>query len=84
MAVEVEEVLALWREAERLLEGLPGEAPERVLVQERVDALKVTYRRLTTEPIVDPNLLFASALDHIEETRQLLDGLRRRFERSPV
>jgi len=47
MALEVEEVLSLWREAERLLDGLPADAPERGVVSAQVVSLKQIYSRLT-------------------------------------
>jgi Tfp pilus assembly pilus retraction ATPase PilT len=46
--VPVEEVLALWREAERLLDELPQPSPERIRVQLAVEELRGIYQRLTT------------------------------------
>ncbi|HEX5013667.1 MAG TPA: hypothetical protein VFV72_05835 [Candidatus Limnocylindrales bacterium] len=49
MALETEEVLALWREAERILEQLPPGAPERKLVGAEVVKLRRIFKRLTNQ-----------------------------------
>lgn len=47
MPVAIAEVLALWREAERLLEELPPWSAERDVVRSEALALRDLYRRMT-------------------------------------
>ncbi|MFL5726372.1 MAG: hypothetical protein ACJ765_00985 [Chloroflexota bacterium] len=49
MALPIEDVLSLWREAERVLEELPADAPERRVVSAELVNLKRIYKRLTSE-----------------------------------
>jgi hypothetical protein len=76
LSVAVEEVLGLWREAERLLDELPL-GPERTAVLAEVEQLHILYTALTDrassmEPIVN-----ASA-SVIEDARRLLERTRER------
>ncbi|HEV7810554.1 MAG TPA: hypothetical protein VGO64_08140 [Candidatus Limnocylindrales bacterium] len=47
MALRVEEVLALWREAERVLDGLPVGDPERTHLNAEIVEIREIYARLT-------------------------------------
>lgn len=47
MALRVDEVLAVWREAERVLDDLPPGDPERRLISAHVVEIRSIYRRLT-------------------------------------
>jgi len=49
MALRVEEVLALWREAERVRDDLPVGHPQRVVVDREIVEIHRLYRRLTVE-----------------------------------
>ena len=60
MALAIEEVLSLWREAERLLEVLPADAPEHKVVSAEVVNLKRIYKRLTAESDATAEVLAAS------------------------
>jgi len=80
MALEIEEVLALWREAERVLQQLPRGAPERKLVSAEVVNLRRTYRRLTAESRATAETLAESRVT-IESAQVTLERARERFER---
>ena len=47
MSREVEEVLAVWRELERVRESLPVGSTERTLVSREIRQMKRLYRSLT-------------------------------------
>jgi hypothetical protein len=72
MAVEVEEVLATWREAERALEALPAESSERPVIQIQVARLRRYYAQLTNETAPASWRLLEAAHQAIEETRVIL------------
>jgi len=46
MTSQIEDVLATWREAERMLEALPGDEPVRDHVAVAVDELRELHHRL--------------------------------------
>ena len=77
LALEVEEVLSLWREGERLLEELPGDAPQRKLVSAQVEELRRLYERLIDEPDVTAHMI-DNAHEAIESARTVLAGARAR------
>ncbi|HEX5013669.1 MAG TPA: hypothetical protein VFV72_05845 [Candidatus Limnocylindrales bacterium] len=85
MALEVEEILSLWREGERLLEELADDAPQRRLVAAEVVELKRIYRRLTNESDVTAHILvqsreaIATAHDAVASARTVLEGTRNRL-----
>ena len=81
MALAVQEVLSLWREAERLLDDLPDAAPERKIISAEVVNLKRTYRSLTTRPDVTAEVL-AESRETIDAAQQTLDAASRRIGRS--
>jgi len=63
----IEEVLALWRELERVHEGLPDGDPERDAIALEISRVRDLYRRLT---------------HHSEHTASLLQASRRTIERA--
>jgi hypothetical protein len=79
MALEVEEVLSLWREAERLLDGMPANAPDRTIVSAEVVNLKRIYRRLTADSDATAEILSASHMA-LESAQATLDSTRRRLD----
>ena len=79
MALEVEEVLSLWREAERLLDGMPVNAPDRTIVSAEVVNLKRIYRRLTADSDATAEILSASHMA-LESAQATLDSTRRRLD----
>jgi hypothetical protein len=82
MAVLVEEVLQVWREAERVLDRLPEATPERKLLQVEVFQLRSIHRRLTDTRIEQTAQLIASSRDTIGAARATLALARRRLEAS--
>ena len=81
MALEVEEVLALWRQAERLLVELPARAPERRVVSAEALELKRLYKRLTAEGDVTAHMIGSSHL-RIQESRAVLEAAQATLNRS--
>ena len=49
MAKAVEEVLAAWREAERVLDALPPSSPDHESVRRTVVSLRRTYQAITSD-----------------------------------
>jgi hypothetical protein len=82
MALQIEEVLSLWREAERLLNELPPEAPERKRVSAEVVSLRRMYRRLTEESDVTAHMIGA-AHDTIISAKATLVWARAKPEGKP-
>jgi hypothetical protein len=82
MGVEVEEVLATWREAERALEALPVEAPERPVIQIQVARLRRYYAQLTNETAPASWRLLESAHQAIEDTHTILADAAKRLSDS--
>jgi hypothetical protein len=80
MAIKVDEVLAVWRAAERALDALPQEAPERPIIQIQVARLRRCYARLTTEAVPATWKLLESTHETLAETRQVLAEARTRLE----
>jgi hypothetical protein len=78
MALRVEEVLALWREAERVLEDLPEVDPDRGIVCADVVSLRRMYRSLTdTAAGTEAALTQSAAL--VAESRAILRRVRARL-----
>jgi hypothetical protein len=80
MALQIEEVLSLWREAERLLDELPAEAPEREVVSAEVVRLRRMYKRLTDESDVSAHMIGA-AQDTMAKAKSTFDQARAALER---
>ena len=78
--MEAEEVFALLREAERLLEELPEDATDRVYVATELVNLKSIYRLLTDESDVAAHAL-ATAESTVADARVLLASARADLER---
>lgn len=76
MALAVEEVLSLWREAERLLDVLPLDAPERKDIAADVADLKRIYNRLTLDNDATGKIL-ASSRETLSVAREALDAAKR-------
>lgn len=72
----VEEVLAAWRDAERLLDELPPVDPDHETVRLAVATLRLTYQQLTTGSATDTQLVLVQSLETIERTRTLLASIR--------
>jgi hypothetical protein len=56
----IEEVLALWRELERVHDKLPDDDPQRAAVAAEISSVRDLYRRLTEESQQSVTLLKAS------------------------
>ncbi|MFL5725286.1 MAG: hypothetical protein ACJ76W_00770 [Chloroflexota bacterium] len=80
MAVRVEEVLAVWRAAERALNELPDEAPELPLIRLQVARLRRCHGRLTDENIPTTWQLLTSTHEAISDTRRILAEARGRID----
>jgi hypothetical protein len=83
MAVPIEDVLALWREAERLLEALPDESAERVAVHAEAAHLRELYRSLSAQATMTGPTL-ASSTEAIERSRRLLERVKARLDVPPA
>jgi hypothetical protein len=53
----IAEALAIWREAERLLEGLPPEHPDRKVIQFELLQARALYRRLTERQVASREVI---------------------------
>ncbi|HEX5015392.1 MAG TPA: hypothetical protein VFV72_14690 [Candidatus Limnocylindrales bacterium] len=82
MAAEFEEVLAMWRDAERVLDALPDEAPERPIILIQVARLRRYYARLTNDAAPASWQLLESTHEAIAETRRILGDARARVRAS--
>jgi hypothetical protein len=72
----VEEVLATWRDAERLLDDLPPIGRDHETVVTVVASLKVTYARITDESLRSSPLVIAETLQAIASSRDLIAQMR--------
>jgi hypothetical protein len=82
MAVLAADVLREWREAERLLELLPAESPDRLRVARALEEMQTLYQRVTeTVPTTDTTL--RASFGRIDATRALLRETRARLDGSP-
>jgi hypothetical protein len=79
MARAVEDVLALWREGERLLEALPPTSVERSAIADEVEALRALYRELTDQRQLTTAML-ARADGVARDARGVLERARRRLD----
>jgi chromosome segregation ATPase len=64
----VEELLASWREGERVLADLPSLDPDRAAVEQAVDQLRRKYRELADES--------RDVQAHLAESRDVIDAAR--------
>jgi hypothetical protein len=71
----VEEILATWREAERLLDSLPPVNPDHETVRLAVVRLQATYRQLTSDTAQTEEII-ASSRATIAEAHQVLEHIR--------
>jgi hypothetical protein len=83
MALRVEEVLSVWRDAERVLNELPASAPERPMIRLQVARLRRYHARLSTEVAPTSWRLLTSTHDALTETRRLLSEARGRVDPAP-
>lgn len=74
MAVPIEEVLALWREGERILGQLPDDAVDRRLVEAQVETLRGIYHRLSSQA--------ATSGTAVEMSLRQIDAARASLERA--
>ena len=72
----VQEVLAAWRDAERLLDELPPVGTDHETVVLTVASLRAAYARLTTEPIPTTPEILAQTHEAIDRSRELLRRVR--------
>ena len=72
MAKRLEEVLALWRECERVNVNLPAGSVMRQLVSAEELELRRIYRRLTTERIVETEAALRATRHTIDAARETL------------
>jgi hypothetical protein len=72
LARALDEVLAVWREGERLLEELPADSPDRRPVQIQVYQLRRIYRRLTDTKIPQTAEHIATSREAVERARATL------------
>jgi len=84
VAVLIEELLQVWREAERILEQLPDTTPERTILQVEVGQLRSMHRRLTDRRIEPTAHMVAASHDTIESARRTIERAKERLERSPA
>jgi hypothetical protein len=75
MALRVEEVLALWREAERVLDGLPLGDPERPHLNAEIVEIRAIYARLT-EAVDATYTGLASSREQMESATRTLVRVR--------
>jgi hypothetical protein len=80
MALEIEEVQAVWREAERALEVLPPDAPERPVILMQVARLRRSYIRLTHGAGPASWQLIESTREAIDQTKRALAEARSRID----
>jgi glycosyltransferase A (GT-A) superfamily protein (DUF2064 family) len=80
LAVRLEEVLAAWRAAERALNELPKEAPERPLILLQAARLRRIHARLTNERVPETWQLLTATHEALAETRRLLAEARARID----
>jgi hypothetical protein len=77
----VQDILATWRDAERLLEALPASSPDRKVLQLAVIRLRTTYRRLTRPGASPPELAPDLVRDTLHETTAVIAAARERQRR---
>lgn len=76
----VEEVLAAWRDAERLLGDLPPIGTDHDSVARVVASLRTTYARITDESIRTSPMVIAETRQTIATSRDLISQVRSNVE----
>jgi hypothetical protein len=71
----VEEILATWRDAERLLDALPPVGPDHETVRLTVVELQATYRDLTGDGARTEDVI-ASSRATISEAHRVLEAIK--------
>ena len=79
-AMQVQEVLSLWREAERLSGELPPEEPLRRVVTHEALKLRRNYRHMTRERADESASVLRSDGEVLESTRRTLEAARARLD----
>ena len=77
----VEKLLALWREAERILDELPMTDPDRVRLVEIATQLRAAYRMLTDGSDLSPSRMAATQAT-MDRAHTLLDAAEGRIAAS--
>jgi hypothetical protein len=72
MAVLVQELLDVWREAERVLDRLPESEPWRDVLASEVAELRVVHQRLADQHTERSARLIRDSVAQIESARQTL------------
>lgn len=72
----LEEALATWRDAERLLDELPPLDPDHETVRLAVVSLRQTYQEITTGIYMDTSTIIAESRETVAKTRALLASIR--------
>ena len=80
MALSVDELLLVWRDAKRVLNDLPASAPERPRILRQVARLRRYHARITTATAPTNSRLLSSTHDAITDTRRLLGEARSRVD----
>ncbi len=83
MALSVDELLLVWRDAERVLNDLPASAPERPRILRQVARLRRYHARLTAATAPTSWRLLSSTHDAMTETRRLLGETPSRVHPAP-
>jgi hypothetical protein len=78
MTLAIEEVLAVWRDAERALDALPQRHPRRAAIEADIVQLRAIYGRLTARIATTNSGLDASA-EQIASARETLERVRGRL-----
>jgi hypothetical protein len=74
----IAEALAIWREAERLLDRLPEDHPERKVIQFELIQARATYRRLTEVTTVSRDTIDTS-LETLQRAWEKIQAVRERL-----
>jgi hypothetical protein len=74
----IAEALAIWREAERLLEELPENHPERKVIQFELVQARAVYRSLTTRQALSRDVIDGSR-DTLQQAWKTLERSRDRI-----
>ena len=82
MAVLIEDLLDVWREAERVLDELPDATPEHSQLQQDLAELRAMHQRLSDRRIVRTAKVIEASQDTIERARLTIERARERVERA--
>jgi hypothetical protein len=81
VAVEVREVLDLWREAERTLRVVPADSPVSNALSSEIEQLRLSYHSLTSPTAIETAETIARTRRVIAQTRRTLAEARARLDR---